>query len=62
MKYIIAIEEMKNLESRGWLVDVLNCVNRIDEAEFSLSDVYDFRDELSSFHPDNRNVEAKIRQ
>lgn len=51
-----------SIESRSWLVDVLNCVNRIDKVQFTLSEVYDFRDELKRQHSDNHNIEAKIRQ
>ncbi len=54
--------QTKSIESRSWLVDVLNCINRIDKAQFTLSEVYNFRDELKDQHPDNHNVEAKIRQ
>ena len=52
----------KNLESRGWLIDVLNCVNDIDSNEFSLRDVYDYVEVLQQKHVSNNNVEAKIRQ
>ncbi|MCD8007691.1 MAG: hypothetical protein LUF68_01930, partial [Clostridiales bacterium] len=33
-----------------------------DKVQFTLSEVYDFRDELKRQHPDNHNIEAKIRQ
>ena len=51
-----------NLSTRGWLLDVLNSVNRINSKEFSLSDIYFFEDELLIKHPENNNVQAKIRQ
>ena len=51
-----------NLESRGWLLDVLKCVNSIPKQLFSLEDVYRFEDRLSILHPNNHNVRAKIRQ
>ncbi len=54
--------QTKSIESRSWLVDVLNCINRIDKAHFTFSEFYNFRDELKDQHPDNHNVEAKIRQ
>ena len=46
----------------GWQQDVLDCIGRIAEAEFSLRDVYAFADELSQKHPNNRHVRDKIRQ
>lgn len=51
-----------NIESRGWLFDVLNCVNEIPHSEFSLSEIYTYENRLKNLHPDNNNVQAKIRQ
>lgn len=47
---------------RGWLVDVLTCVERLPEATFSLREVYGFEEELRALHPMNRNIQPKIRQ
>lgn len=47
---------------RGWTLDVLACVRRIEVTEFDTSRVYAFESELSELHPDNHNVRAKIRQ
>ena len=52
----------KSLESRGWLLDVLNCVNDIKSDEFTLNEVYDYVELLQQKHINNNNVEAKIRQ
>lgn len=52
----------KSIESRGWLLDVLSCVNDIHETEFTLSDVYAYVEFLQQKHINNNNVEAKIRQ
>ncbi|MCD7857029.1 MAG: hypothetical protein LUG55_04390 [Clostridiales bacterium] len=41
---------------------MLNCINKIDKGQFTLSEVYEFQNELQRRHPDNHNVEAKIRQ
>lgn len=54
--------QIKNLESRGWLIDVLNCVNDIDRIEFTLQDVYSYVEVLQQKHISNNNIEAKIRQ
>lgn len=51
-----------NIENRIWLLDVLSCVNSISGTEFSLQEIYRFTDCLQLKHPDNHNVEAKIRQ
>lgn len=49
------------MESRGWLMDILNCIERLD-ATFTLKNMYEFVKELSIKHPNNNNIEAKIRQ
>lgn len=51
-----------NLSARGWLMDVLTCVNKMPSDVFSLADIYRFVPLLSSKHPQNNNIEAKIRQ
>lgn len=52
----------KSLESRGWLIDVLNCVNDISNKEFTLNEVYEYTELLQGKHINNNNIEAKIRQ
>lgn len=52
----------EDISVRGWLSDVLNCINAIGAREFALSDVYGFERKLSVRHPENNNVRAKIRQ
>ena len=42
-------------------MDVLSCVERLDET-FTLKQMYDFVNELGVKHPNNNNIEAKIRQ
>ena len=51
-----------SIELRGWLIDVLNCVNDIKTIDFTLKDVYKYADYLKQKHIQNNNVEAKIRQ
>ena len=54
--------QTKNIKLRGWLLDVLNCINEIDGETFTLRDIYKYADFLQSRHGENNNVEAKIRQ
>ena len=51
-----------NLNLRGWMLDVLNCINDIGSENFTLQQVYRYADALKATHNLNRNVEAKIRQ
>lgn len=54
--------KLDNIDARGWLFDVLNCVNSLQEEYFSLADVYAFDEKLQERHPQNNNVRAKMRQ
>jgi type II restriction enzyme len=49
-------------ESRGWLIEVMKCVDQIGRSEFELSDVYAFEDQLRRLYPNNRHIKEKIRQ
>ncbi len=49
-------------EARGWLVEVMKCVEDLGKAEFQIDDVYAFEERLSRLYPDNKNVRPKIRQ
>lgn len=54
--------EIKDIDSRGWLLDILNCINQIATEIFSLKEIYAFDIPLSLKHPQNHNIRAKIRQ
>lgn len=50
------------LDARGWTLDVLNCVNMIENKDFTLDQIYRFEELLAEKHPDNHHVKDKIRQ
>ncbi len=52
----------EGLAGRGWLLEVMRCVERIGRPEFTLDDVYAFEPGLARLYPGNRNVRPKIRQ
>lgn len=56
------LREEKEIKAKGWLLDVMICVDRIGNKDFTLGEVYAFEDELSKRHPDNFHVKDKIRQ
>ncbi|WP_082520273.1 DpnI domain-containing protein [Rhodanobacter sp. Root480] len=56
------LRDQPQLEKRGWLLDVMNCVERLEKPQFQLSDVYQHEDSIARLHPGNRHVRAKIRQ
>ncbi len=51
-----------SLSSRGWLIDVLNCIDSIPTREFSLEQIYQFEELLEKKHPKNNFIKDKIRQ
>lgn len=52
----------ENTEGRGWLIEVMKCVELLGKHEFDLDDVYGFESRLSQIYPSNNNVKPKIRQ
>ena len=52
----------EGLEARGWLIEVMKCVELIGKPEFELNDVYAFEGRLGQLYPNNRHVKQKIRQ
>jgi len=54
--------KIKNVDQRGWLADILNILMKINKDIFTLKDVYNYIPYLKVLHPQNNNIEAKIRQ
>lgn len=53
--------QTKSVESRGWLMDTLHLVERLDKT-FTIDQMYSFVDELQLKYPNNNHIQAKIRQ
>lgn len=49
-------------ETRGWLLDVMKCVESLGKRDFTLDEVYAFERHLGELYPGNQNVKPKIRQ
>jgi type II restriction enzyme len=56
------VKRTHDIEAKGWMLDVLICIERIKKLEFSLDDVYKFESLLQEKHPFNKNIKAEIRQ
>lgn len=61
-KKTLFLRDEKQISAKGWLLDIMLCVEKIGCKEFSLNEVYMFENELSKKHPDNRHIKDKIRQ
>ncbi len=61
-KKTLFLREEKEISAKGWLLDVMSCIERLGNKEFSLDEAYAFADSLSKKHPKNRHIKDKIRQ
>lgn len=52
----------ESVDRRGWLIEVMKCVELIGRPEFTIDDAYAFEGRLSQLYPGNNNVRPKIRQ
>ena len=58
----IFLRDEKDVAARGWLLDVMMCIDKIGNKEFSLDEIYKFENTLSLKHPLNHHIKDKIRQ
>lgn len=52
----------EKVSAKGWLLEVMNCVDNLSKREFSLDEIYSFESHLSALYPNNQNVRPKMRQ
>ncbi|VBB48420.1 Type-2 restriction enzyme DpnI [uncultured Paludibacter sp.] len=52
----------KSKESKGWILDIMKCVDMITKDNFTLDDIYKFEQTLRKKHPNNNYIKDKIRQ
>ncbi|MBC5862026.1 restriction endonuclease [Flavobacterium sp. F339] len=57
-----AFLKSKKLESRGWILDIMICIEEIRKESFTLEDVYSFENKLKIKYPNNNHIKDKIRQ
>ncbi len=58
----IFLKQIKKSDAKGWILDIMNCIDSLNKKEFTLSDIYQFEPDLKKLHPENNNIRAKIRQ
>jgi len=56
------LREEKEISAKGWLLDIMRCIDKLNKREFLLDDVYKFDNELNKLHPKNNYIKDKIRQ
>jgi type II restriction enzyme len=58
----VFLKDIKKIEAKGWILDIMNCIDSLNKKEFSLTDVYKFEPELKKIYPENKHIKDKIRQ
>jgi len=56
------LQKEPEVTRRGWVLDVMRCIDKLGKKEFSLSEVYAFEKDLQRKHPRNLHIKDKIRQ
>lgn len=52
----------KSKDAKGWIIDIMNCLDLIKKEKFSLDEMYAFEDKLKIKYPNNNFIKDKIRQ
>ena len=56
------LKDVKKDTLKGWILDIMNCIESLNKKEFNLDEIYAFESDLKVLHPENNNIKAKIRQ
>lgn len=56
------LRESKKTELKGWILDIMNCIDKLEKQEFTLDEMYSFENLLNQKHPNNKHIKDKIRQ
>lgn len=49
-------------EAKGWLLDIIQCIESLWKRDFTLDEMYAFESTLKQKHPENNFINDKIRQ
>ncbi len=52
----------KSAEARGWILDIMMCIDEIKSETFNLDEIYKFEQKLKTKYPKNNFIKDKIRQ
>lgn len=52
----------KSKDAKGWILDVMICVDSIKKENFTLDEAYKFEENLKQKYPNNNFIKDKIRQ
>lgn len=52
----------KTNTSKGWILDIMSCIDAIKKDNFNLNEIYSFEEKLKLKYPNNNFIKDKIRQ
>ena len=58
----VFLKDIKKDNLKGWILDIMNCIESLEKEKFNLDEIYAFEKDLEILHPENNNIKAKIRQ
>lgn len=61
-KRTLFLREEKKIIAKGWILDTMNCIDKIGKKEFSLDEIYAFEKKLKKKYPQNNFIKDKLRQ
>jgi len=61
-KKTLFLREENEISAKGWLLDVMGCIEKLGKKNFYLDEIYAFEGDLKNKHPDNNFIKDKIRQ
>ena len=61
-KKTLFLRDEKEISAKGWLLDIMLCVEKIGRKEFSLDEMYVLENVLRKKYPDNQHIKDKVRQ
>ncbi|MFH0930106.1 MAG: DpnI domain-containing protein [Candidatus Moraniibacteriota bacterium] len=56
------LRDEKEVSVKGWLLDTMSCIEKLERKEFTLDELYAFESFLNKKHPENKHIKDKIRQ
>ena len=61
-KQTLFLRDEKEPLEKGWILDIMNCIDRLGKRDFTLSELYAFENFLKTKYPNNKHIKDKIRQ
>lgn len=61
-KKTLFLKNEKELLAKGWILDIMNCIDQLGKQNFTLNELYTFENYLKTRHPNNKHIKDKIRQ